>query len=99
MHTHHITYAHLANAYIQDVDISCVEWVARRPDLNPLHAWDELERRVRQRNPAPACLHGLRNALMEEWPNIDQNRFRNLVYSMPHRLTEVIRTRGGNIKY
>ena len=92
--------ARLVNMYIQDVDITCMEWPARSPDLNPIElAWGKLGRCVRQRSPAPVTLHELRNALVEEWANIDQNRMKNLIYSMPHRLNEVIRARGGNTKY
>ncbi|KAL0840909.1 hypothetical protein ABMA28_014708 [Loxostege sticticalis] len=92
--------AHLVNAYIQDVGITRMEWPARSSDLNPMeHLWDELRRCVKQRSPAAATLRELRSALVEEWSNIDQNRIRNLVYSMPHRLNEVIRARGGNTRY
>ncbi|KAL0881938.1 hypothetical protein ABMA27_001695 [Loxostege sticticalis] len=83
--------AHLVNAYIQDVDITRMEWPARSPDLNPIeHLWDEIGRCVKQRSPAAAILRELRNALVEEWSNIDQNRIRK-VNSMAHRLNEVIR--------
>lgn len=92
--------AHLVNAYIQDVGITRMEWPARSPDLNPIeHLWDKLGRCVKQRSPAAATLRELRSALVEEWSNIDQNCIRNLVYSMPHRLNEVIRARGGNTSY
>ncbi|KAL0822490.1 hypothetical protein ABMA28_004544 [Loxostege sticticalis] len=92
--------AHWVNAYIQDVGITRMEWPARSPDLNPKeHLWDELGRCVKQRSPAAATLRELRSMPVEEWSNIDQNRIRNLVYSMPHRLNEEIRARGGKTKY
>lgn len=90
----------IVNNYLQEMNINCMEWPARSPDLNPIeHAWDELGRCVRQRNPPPITLQELKTALIEEWENIPQNRIRNLVYSMPNRMTAVIRARGGNTKY
>lgn len=86
--------------YLQEVGITRMEWPARSPDLNPIeHAWDELGRRVRQRNPPPITLRDMKLALIEEWQNIPQHRLRNLVESMPNRITAVLRARGGNTKY
>ena len=86
--------------YLQEVNINCMEWPARSPDLNPIeHAWDEHGRCVRQRNPPPITLRELKTALIEEWENIPQNRIRNLVYSMPNRITAVMSARGGNTNY
>jgi transposase len=43
------------------------------PDLSPIeHLWDELGRRVRQRQNPPETLKELRVALVHEWNNITQ---------------------------
>lgn len=86
--------------YLEDVSITRMEWPARSPDMNPIeHAWDELGRRVRQRNSPPITLRELKEALIEEWENIPQHRLRNLVESMPNRITAVLTARGGNTSY
>ncbi|EFA02765.1 Transposable element Tc3 transposase-like Protein [Tribolium castaneum] len=60
--------------YLQEVGITTLEWPAMSPDMNPIeHAWDELGRRVRARPVRPKTLQELRQALVEEWENIDQN--------------------------
>lgn len=92
--------ARIVQEYIQEVGISLMAWPSRSPDLNPIeHAWDELGRLVRSRRPAPTTLRALKQALMEEWENIPQNRLQNLVFSMPNRLEAVITARGGNTSY
>ena len=41
------------------------------PDLNPIeHLWDELGRRVRNREPAVSTLRELFKALLEEWDRL-----------------------------
>lgn len=90
----------IVNDYLQEMNITRMEWPARSPDINPIeHVWDELGRCVKQRNPPPITLRELKIALTEEWENIPQNRIRNLVYSMPNRVNAVMEARGGNTKY
>ncbi|KAI5708985.1 hypothetical protein M8J76_007589 [Diaphorina citri] len=52
-----------------------------------------------ERDPAPATLPELEQAAKEEWRNIPQEMFRNLVRSMKRRLQAVIKNRGGNTSY
>ncbi|CAG4973881.1 unnamed protein product [Colias eurytheme] len=60
--------------YLQEVEIAAMDWPARSPDLNPIeHLWDELKRKVRARNPAPATKSDLKAALIEEWDSIEQD--------------------------
>lgn len=92
--------AQIVRDYFLEVGINCMNWPSRSPDLNPIeHVWDELGRRVRARDPAPATLRDLKQALVEEWDNIPQERIKNLINSMPNRLEAVRRARGGNTKY
>ncbi|KAI8435692.1 hypothetical protein MSG28_003946 [Choristoneura fumiferana] len=87
--------ARVVETYLDEVNIRPMEWPARSPDLNPIkHAWDELGRRVRQRDPPSITLRDLKHALVEEWENIPQQCFRNLVYSMPNRIAAVQTARG-----
>ncbi|CAH2104918.1 unnamed protein product [Euphydryas editha] len=59
--------AQIGFAFFQEVDITYMECLARSPDLSPVeHLWDELERRVRQRNSPPIKLREMKEALVEE---------------------------------
>jgi transposase len=52
-------------------------WPSKSPDLNPIeHPWDDLDKRVRQRQPQPQSLQQLVNALQDEWNNIPQEAIR-----------------------
>lgn len=86
--------------YLQEVDVSVMEWPARSPDLNPIeHLWDELKRRVRGRNAPPSTLQELQQAIAEEWEATPQDLIKTLVKSMNTRMESVIQARGGNTSY
>lgn len=92
--------ANVVNNYLDEVGIDRIVWPARSPDLNPIeHMWDMLGRRLRQREVVPETLDHLQSALQEEWEMIPQEYVANLVHSMPKRMLDVIRARGGNTRY
>lgn len=85
---------------INEVGSSVLDWLARGPDLNPIeHLWDELKRRIRQREPALMNLAQLKIALVQEWNNIPQSTIKNLIMSLSKRMVCVIKARGGNAPY
>lgn len=94
---------HVANVtrqYLEEVEVACIDWPARSPDLNVIeHVWDMLGRRLRARLHRPDNLQELSAALVEEWENLPQESISNLIDSMPRRLDAVIRGRGGNTRY
>lgn len=80
--------------------IRTIDWPARSPDLNPIeHLWDEMGRRVRQRDPPPASIAQLACALREEWAAVPQSVIRHLILSMPRRVQQVLQARGGHTSY
>lgn len=77
-----------------------MEWPTCSPDLNPIeHLWDELKRRIRARLRAPTSTPERIIAVEEEWLNIPQETISNLIRSMPNRMRDVIRARGGHTHY
>ncbi|ENN74454.1 hypothetical protein YQE_08960, partial [Dendroctonus ponderosae] len=77
-----------------------MEWPAYSPDLNPIeHLWHELKRRIRAGLHTPNLIPELIVAVEVEWFNIPQETMANLNRSMPNRMREVIRERGGYIHY
>ena len=86
--------------YLQQENIETLPWPSKSTDLNPIeHLWDELERRLRQRQQAPTNLQDLWNAVQEEWNNIPQYKVRKLVASMRSRCQAVIEAQGGHTRY
>ena len=92
--------ARMTTAYLQNNNVPILPWPSKSPDLNPIeHLWDELDRRVRQRHPAPQSLQELAAASQAEWANILQQVIRNLTLSMGRRCQAVIDARGGHTRY
>ena len=92
--------ARIATAYLQNNNIPVLPWSSKSPDLNPIvHLWDELDRRVRERQPVPQLLQQLVVALQAEWTNIPLQVIRNLTSSMGRRCQAVIDVRGGHTRY
>ena len=64
-------------------------WPPHSPDLNPVeHLWDELERRLKERQPKNR--QELRNLLFKEWNKTEISVLEKLVDSVPSRLYECI---------
>jgi transposase len=92
--------ARIVTDYLQEQNIAIMQWPACSPDMNPIeHLWDELGRRIRNRQNAPITLLELENALLEEWRQIPQENIRRLIRSMPRRCAALIQARGGPTKY
>jgi len=60
---------------------------------------DDLDRRVRSRQPAPQTLQELLQALEQEWGRIPQDRIRRLIESMQRRVRAVLQANGGHNRY
>ncbi len=63
------------------------------------HLLDDLDRRVKGRNPQPESLAKLRDALLQEWNNIPQAVIRHLIGSVHLILTAVIDAKGAHTRY
>ena len=69
--------------WISENNIDQLCWPVQSPDLNPINnIWDELEHCIRKHIPLPKNEMELFNLLQEEWSNIDESVYKNLVESM-----------------
>ncbi len=92
--------ANIAKKWRRDNNITNLPWPAQSPDMNPIeNLWEELDRQVRARKPLPKNRGELWQALQEEWINLDENKYKNLVDSMPRRIAAVIASKGNPTKY
>ena len=68
--------------------------------MNPIaHLWDQLDKRVRRRQPPPQTLDQLRQMLQQGWRTIPRNNVKNLIESMLRRCRAVLVARGGHTRY
>ena len=92
--------ARVVQDFLQQQQIDQLPWPAYSPDCNLIeHAWDTLDRAVRNRDIQPSNLDELARALQEEWRNIGQRAMNKLVESMPRRIQAVLDSRGGYTRY
>lgn len=85
---------------IEEAGIQVLPWPANSPDLNPIeHMWDLLKRSVRSTNQPVYNETQLINVLKSSWEQIPQETVVHLVESVPSRLQECIRKRGGHTRY
>ena len=92
-HTSKATSASLAK-----MNICVLPWTSQSPDLNPIeHLWDHLGKVVDEMR--PTSIPDLKQKLSAAWESIEPAVTQKLVDSMPSRVREVIRSRGGSTKY
>ena len=80
--------------------IDLLPWCPNSPDMNIIeNVWAHLDRMVRARDPLPKNCEELWVALKEEWEKIDQAFIDKLYDSMPTRVRELLKAKGGNTRY
>jgi hypothetical protein len=80
--------------------INKMSWPAQSPDLNPIeNLWSMMKKRVNA-----VCPHAKNQQVMElvlesVWREFTSETINKLIDSMPKRVSDVIKARGGLIKY
>ena len=75
-------------------------WPAQSPDLNPIeHLWDYIKKKLGEYEQPPKGMLELWERIQEEWNKIPKEVCQNLIESMPRRVADVIKAKGGNTKY
>ncbi|MEW8548408.1 MAG: transposase [Candidatus Thiodiazotropha sp.] len=92
--------AAIVRQYLQQEAVDVLPWPALSPDMNPIeHVWDQIKRKLDQRNPACRNLNELRAAVLQEWNLYPQNKLQRLVQGMRRRVNELLQQRGSYTKY
>lgn len=86
--------------FLADHNVTVLPWPSGSLDFNPIeHLLDQLDKRVRRRQPAPQTLLQLQQALHEEWQRIPQVQIQRSIQSMRRRVTTVLQANGGHTRY
>jgi hypothetical protein len=92
--------ARVTTAYPENNNVPVLPWPSKLLYLNPIeHLWDELDRVVRERQPAPQSLQQLVVASMEGVGKHSAASVRNLTSSMGRHCQAVIDARSGDMRY
>jgi transposase len=90
--------AKITKSFMEDNDITLLEWPSCSPDLNPIeNVWKILKERVHKRK--PKTKDEFIRIIEDEWEKIDKNILKSLIRSMPTRIKEVIKNKGCAIMY
>jgi len=84
--------------YFEEENIEKLDFPPQSPDLNPIeHLWTILDASV-----SKGCRKSLKDLFSEleaHWNNVNPQKLKNLVESMPNRLREVLKNKGGVTNY
>jgi len=70
------------------------------PDLNPIeHLWNEVDRRMRRAERKPTSKSNLWEKIQEIWYSIDVDVVKKLICSMPERVADVYKAKGGYTRW
>ncbi|KAL0164003.1 hypothetical protein M9458_039756, partial [Cirrhinus mrigala] len=92
--------ARICTQFLEAENIPVHAWPAYLPDMSPIeHVWDALDRCIGQCVPVSANIQQLRTAIEEEWTNIPQATFNNLINFMRGRCVALREVNGGHTRY
>jgi hypothetical protein len=84
--------------YFHQQNIPVLPWPAQSPNLNPIeNVWSHIKAQLDRFQIIFKAM--LRIKVQEIWQQINPNYLETLVKSMPKRMSDIIKRRGGAINY
>ena len=79
-------------------NIPVLDWPSQSPDLNTIeHIWAHMKTQIRGKN--FNSKEELKKDITRVWNNIPKDLIVKVVNSVPKRVVEVVKSKGGYIKY
>ena len=92
--------ATLTKRWLRRNRVKTFDWPPSSPDLNPIeHLWAEVDRCLRKLPGNISSEKDLWEKIQVVWEQIDVETCTNLIRSMPERVRDVIRARGGYTRW
>lgn len=86
--------------WLDNSGLSILDWPSQSPDLNPIeHLWAELKYRVKKQITHPKNMDELWDVVQDEWEKIPPDFCQKLIITMPQRVEDVIKARGGHTRW
>lgn len=86
--------------WLETNGVEVLDWPAQSPDLNPIeNLWSELERRLRKDDHIITNKDTLWEKIQTSWNNIETEVCTKLIETMPTRIDDVIKQKGGYTRW
>ena len=79
--------------------IEKTSWPPNSPDINPVENLWSIMDEVVYKDPTPKTMKDLKRRLKQAWKNIPLSTLHDLSHSMPQRLQNVIKNKGGHARF
>jgi transposase len=90
----------LAKDALEDLNLNVLEWPSQSPDLNPIeHYWGHVARELKRKTGLLPNKDELWNELQTILAETNKDLCRKLIGTMPRRIIDVIKAKGGNTKW
>lgn len=92
--------AKVVKAFFTKYKIQLMIWPANSPDLNPIeNVWHYIQSQLEKYKKSPDSIEDLWKRVEDIWENIPIDFIHTLYESMPRRMEDLLRCKGGHIKY
>jgi transposase len=93
-------FAPIPAAYKNSHKVQRLEWPPQSPDLSPIeNLWKRLKDRISARRHRIRSIEEMEIALQQEWARLEEEILDGLMESMPKRIDEMLKNKGGSTKY
>jgi transposase len=92
--------SHLAQDALEELNIQVMSWPAQSPDLNPIeHFWEFVDRKLKGFEEMVASKEELWERIESIVQEINKDLCQKLIATMPERVIDVIRAKGGYTRW
>jgi hypothetical protein len=83
-----------------EIELEVLDWPAQSPDLNPIeHFWGYVARELKSNTRILQSKEELWDEIQKILTNVNQELCRKLIGTMPRRIIDVIKAKGGYTKW